>query len=430
MGYSIDIPTSKLAHYKFWTAAWLTIEPSKLPPAECLDIITREGPKWLHAPDAGIVDFMNHVNRIVACFKTAAKARLVHLGGRVPPSCDECDVLSENYDARVKCWCSGLFPVRTTLDATKLKACGCKAIERMIGEGEFVSAREDEWNSSELFSSSGLSSAMEELALCHGDIEKPPATCRGRQDQLGWPEVQAPDRKPSVTDDLDEMTYTSLYPTHERIRLSADAKHFFAVASGMSLVDPGIQAAIMDSGNDILIGDYCDAAAEDCLASLQKLGAAAFAFLKLCVYANLMNDWQFDHLVAQVIQFRIIGYWRDHALPHRPQGVYGSRMTARGSHRHIDLGMVVGIVSAALATGQTVTPSDYHAIVDTSVLINDLVDFRGDTWRNQRENVVLRGLRGSLCSYLDGMLCKCISGAAAMVRRGNIFAFLVMCFCN
>lgn len=113
-----------------------------------------------------------------------------------------------------------------------------------------------------------------------------------------WLEVRAPDRKPNRDVDMDEDTYRSLFPTNERIRLGADAKYFFAVATGVSLVDPGIQMAIADSGNDILIADYCDAATEDCLTSLQREGAATFSFLKLCVYAGRMTDWQFDLLVA------------------------------------------------------------------------------------------------------------------------------------
>lgn len=271
---------------------------------------------------------------------------------------------------------------------------------------------------------------MTELALSHSDIQPHPSTCNGAQGASAWPEVQAPDRKPSKDIDLDEETYDSLYPTTERIRFSSDAKHFFALASGVSLVDPGIHMAIADSGNDILIGDYCEAATEDRIKALQVDGAAAFSFLKLCVYAGMMTDWQFDHLVAQTVQFRIISYWRDHALSRRPKGVYGSRMNGMEVHRHIDLGMTVGIVSASMASGQTMTAEEYEDLVNVTVLINDLVDFRGDTWRNQRENVVLRGVRGNLCEYLDNLLCTCIGGSAIMIRRGRIFSLMIMCFCS
>lgn len=430
MAISKSVTVNKLAHYQAWVEAWLNVESSKLPAEQCLDVIKNQGPQWLQRVDCTLAENVASLRMIVACFKTAAKARVVLLGGKVPPWGDEWNVLSESYDARVKCSCTGLYPVTCPLDASDLKSCGCKAIERMVTEGELVSSKEDEWNSSAFFSAEGLSSAMTELALCHSDVQPSPSSCRREKQQPDWPEVQAPDRKPHLELDLDENTYHSLYPTHERIRLSSDAKHFFAVASGASLVDPGIQMAIADSGNDILIGDYCDAATEECLTDLQKIGAAAFAFLKLCVFAGSMTDWHFDHLVAQTIQFRIISYWRDHALSRRPQGVYGSRMTGMEVHRHIDLGMAVGIVSASMATGQIMTAEEYKDIVDTSVLINDLVDFRGDTWRNQRENVVLRGVRGCLCVYLDGLLSRCIRGAATTVGRGKIFALMIMCFCN
>lgn len=205
---------------------------------------------------------------------------------------------------------------------------------------------------------------------------------------------------------------------------------WIALASGVSLVHPGIHMAIADSGNESLIGDYCEAATENRIRALQVDGAAAFSFLKLCVYAGMMTDWQFDHLVAQTVQFRIISYWRDHALSRRPRGVYGRRMTGMEVHRYIDIGMTVGIVSASMASGQTMIAEEYEDLVNVTVLINDLVDFRGDTWRNQRENVVLRGVRGNLCEYLDNLLCDCIGGSAVMVRRGKIFALIIMCFCS
>jgi len=422
-----DIDASKMNHYRAWIEAWRTVAPSELPIEHCLGFISEEGPRWLHDLDGAAVGNRSRLQDIVACFKAAAKARAILLGGKIPPSCDACDVLSETFDARVDCDCPGLFPVPDNLGATELRSCGCKAIEHMMAEGQNVNSKEDEWNNSTFFSAQGLNSAMVELAMCHADSQEPPLACHGTAE---WPEVRAPDRKPTSHNDLDEETYHELFPTNERMRLSADAKHFFAIASGVSLVDPGIQMAIADSGNDILIGDYCDAATKDRLAALQKEGAAGFSFLKICVYSGLISDWHFDHLVAQIIQFRIVSYWRDHALPRRPRGVYGSRMTGREVHRHIDLGMVVAIVSASLSTGETMTADGYADLVDTTVLLNDLLDFRGDAWRKQRENVVLKGTRGCLCNYLDGLISECIRGAAGMIRRGMTFGLVVTTFCN
>jgi hypothetical protein len=422
-----SVDGSKMDHYREWIESWRTVAPSNLPVDHCLTFISEQGPRWLLDLDVAAPKNRSRLQDTVACFKAAAKARSILLGGKVPPSCDACDVLSENYDARVDCDCPGLFPVSDNLDATELGYCGCKAIERMMAEGHSVNSKENEWNNSTFFSSQGLTSAMVELALCHADSQEPPLACYGTTE---YPEVQAPDRKPTPDNDLDDETYHALFPTNERMRLSADAKHFFAIASGVSLVDPGIQMAIADSGNDILIGDYCDAATEDRLAALQKEGAAGFSFLKVCVYAGLMSDWQFDHLVAQIIQFRILSYWRDHAVSRRPRGVYGSRMTGREVHRHIDLGMVVAVVSASLSTGETITAGEYADLVDTTVLLNDLLDFRGDAWRKQRENVVLKGVRGCLCTYLDGLITECITGAAGMIRRGMTFGLVVTTFCN
>jgi hypothetical protein len=425
-----NMTSNKMAHYHAWTEAWRSTQPTELPPQECLDIITEKGPQWLRDVNDAAPAHTDNMRRIIACFKTAAKAHLILLGGDVPPTYELCDVLSENYDPRTKCDCSGLFPVSNSLDTIALKSCPCKSIQRMVKEGEAVNSREHEWNTSALFTSKHLSSAMLELSLSNADVQSSPYSCSGKHDKPDWPEVQAPDRKPNPKIDLDEQTYDSLYPTSERIRLSADAKHFFAISSGASLVDPGILMALADSGNDILIADYCEAASASSLLALQQTGAAAFAFLKLCVNAGMMSEHQLNDQIAQTIHFRVIGYWRDHALPRRPRGVYGSRMTGADVHRYIDLGTAVGVIGASLATGESMTAEDYHETVKTTALINDLVDFRGDTWRNQRENVVLRGVRGCLCVYLDGLMLDCIGGAAALTRRGMLFALNIMNFCN
>lgn len=96
--------------------------------------------------------------------------------------------------------------------------------------------------------------------------------------------------------------------------------------------------ALADLGNDILIADYCDAADEETINLLQKTGAAAVSFLRLCNMAGVIADWQFDVVAASVLQFRTLGYYRDHAQPRLPQGLFGSRQTGNTVHRHIDLG--------------------------------------------------------------------------------------------
>lgn len=295
MAVKEDVIDNKLAHYRAWSRAWLDVGPSTLPTGQCMAIFAKLGPLWLQEQGTTDNESMDLMHVVISCFKAATKAQLVPLDGRKPPSRDEYNVLSENYDARVECKCDGIFPVSSSYDKAQLNSCGCAAIERMIDVGNLVNDKEDEWNNSTFFTQQGLSLAMTELVLCHADTEPSALSCHGeKQGSAQWPEVRAPDRKPDPDLDLDKDTYRSLFPTNEQIRLSADAKYFFAIATGASIVDPGIQMAIADSGNDILIADYCDAATENCLESLQKEGAAAFSFLKLCVYAGRMTDWQFD----------------------------------------------------------------------------------------------------------------------------------------
>lgn len=62
-------------------------------------------------------------------------------------------------------------------------------------------------------------------------------------------------------------------------------------------------------------------------------------------------------------------------------------MDAIADHRHVDLGVAVEIVDASLATGQTMTSDGYFDLIDTLILFNDLVDFRGDTWRSQKKTL-------------------------------------------
>lgn len=169
MGSLNSETTSKMEHYLAWIEAYRTASPSDLPAEDCLAFVKEEGPQWLSRADDATIG--NRLHDIASCFKVAAKARVILLGGKVPPSCDSRDVLSENYDARVDCPydCPGLSQVSNEMDTDQLKACGCKAIERMINEGQIVNSKEEEWNTSTFFSSQGLSLAVEELAMCHTD---------------------------------------------------------------------------------------------------------------------------------------------------------------------------------------------------------------------------------------------------------------------
>ena len=104
-----NITDNKLAHYQAWSKAWLALEPSTLPPDQCLDILTKQGPLWLQGQGTTDLESIDLMHVIISCFKAATKAQLVNLGGRIPPSRDEYNVLSENYDARVDCRCERIY---------------------------------------------------------------------------------------------------------------------------------------------------------------------------------------------------------------------------------------------------------------------------------------------------------------------------------
>lgn len=52
-------------------------------------------------------------------------------------------------------------------------------------------------------------------------------------------------------------------------------------------------------------------------------------------------------------------------------------MTGLTVHRHIYLGLMVGVAGASLATGETTKEAEFMQLMETCVLINDLLDFRG-----------------------------------------------------
>jgi hypothetical protein len=351
------------------------------------------------------------------------------LGGSIPPSCDETNILSQNYDPRTNCSCAGLYPVPADLDLEGVLAqSGCDAIKAMIHMAEVVNKRKQEWNIHDLFTTEKLEAAMTELALINSDQQPAPTTCFGTVATI--PKLSAPDRRPNPHCDTEGTLYNQLFPTHEQVKLCADAKYFFAMACGAGHLDDGLLRAIADSGNDILIGDYCEAADAQTLSLLQSVGAAAMAFLKLCNLAGLLTDWQFDNHVASTIQFRVLGYFRDHTQRQIPEGLYGSRMTGMNVHRHIDVAIYIGVMAASIATGEQLSEVEYMQLSEVCSLINDLIDFRSDTMRKQRENTVLRGIRGCLCRYLDELVTSCLVQVCRAIRSSRTNAIVVMSFCN
>lgn len=142
--------------------------------------------------------------------------------------------------------------------------------------------------------------------MSSSDIQPIPDTCQGSGITNPIPEIRAPDREPNPDCDSDSTVYDSLFPAINKIKLCSDAKYFFAIACGGSLVDGGLLRAIADAGNHPLIGDYCEAADEETMNFLQQESAAAAAFLKLCSFTEVVSRSLFNNLVAFLIQSRVL----------------------------------------------------------------------------------------------------------------------------
>lgn len=368
------------------------------------------------------------LRHIVVSFRHRLAAKELLLGGKVPPTCDETNIVLHRYDPRTGCECSGLYPVPSDASAESvLNDSGCLAAKRMTEVAKMVIDKEDEWNPCDLFTSKSLLDAIEELILSNKDEEPSPPTCQG---PITLDDVEAPDRRPNPDCDTELSVFHQLYPTNEQIKILTDAKYFFAMACGGGLCDDGMAKAVAEAANNILIADYCEAADEKSMRILQQVGAAANAFLKLCTLAGIMTDWQFNNNLAVNIQFCVLGYYRDCSRARRPNGIYGSRVTELLTHRYIDLAIYVGVVNASMGIGEEITKKQYELLAEACVYVNDLADFRSDAKRKLRENVMLRGIRGNLCRYLDGSISSCLQRTVDAVKSSPVNALVVMGICN
>lgn len=348
---------------------------------------------------------------------------------RKRPSDPLLDVLSQNYDPRAECNCEGTYPVPKGMDIQAQSE--CQAVKNTVAVMQKAIAGEKQWNSPKgLFTPEKLQAAVFEVIHANADERPAPQTCQGSDPAALIPEIQAPDRRPDSQCDSDWEVFRQLYPTAEQVKLCADAKHLCAIACGGSLINDGLARAVADAGNDILVGDYCEAADEKTISLLQRMGGAAVAFLKLCNLAGQVTDWQFQNLVACIIQCRVLGFYRDHARSRLPGGLYGSRMTGLVVHRHIDTSIYFCVLSASIATGEHLTEEAYMRLSEVCTLINDLTDLRGDTKRKQRENTVLRGIRGSVCDYLDGLIMRCLLLARKVIQSSKLSALVVLGYIN
>lgn len=426
---SLSIQPDLLNVYLAWADAWLldsnglNSEPAEVP-------LTLDELSELFK-DSNLHQLMSHskLMHAISSFRHHLAAGRVTFGGSQPPSCGETDLLSEEYNPQTDCTCDKV-PLKNGSTATPPQKTACGAHRGMLDAMNRVLDRQDEWNSTDLFTEEKLRAAVNELIAANTEIEFSSDTCQGCETINSIPAIKAPDRKPNPGVDGNKIMFNQLYPTAEQIKMCTDAKYFGVIACGAGSCDEGLARAIADSCNDILIGDYCEAADAKGLKMLQQTGAAAISFLKLCTMAGRVSDWQFDNLAAYMIQCRVLGFFRDHQRPHLPDGIYGSRMTGLAVHRHIDVAAFHGIMTASIATGQQLSEKEYMKTVEACVYISDFVDFRGDTMRKQRESPIVRGIHGNLCSYLDGMIVRALDTAIDVIETSDVGAMVVMGYCN
>ncbi|RAL13286.1 uncharacterized protein BO97DRAFT_413729 [Aspergillus homomorphus CBS 101889] len=425
--------SSRLEVYHAWVDTWLRAETSEDDSSDSPPLELETMAALLQDANLSQLRDPTLLRQVVTSFQQRYRNGEITLGGSQPASCDATDLLSARYDPRVECACDGISPMSATSEADLMIAQkSCRSVEKMLRALAEVSERSAEWNGHGLFTKDKLHAAVEELTFCNLDLQtlSTLTVCTGAN-AASLPPLRAPDRRPNPACDSAPHAFQTYFPTAERIKFCADAKYFHAMACGGGGVDEGLVRAIADAGNDVLIGDYCEAAPAGTLRLLQRTGAAATGFLKLCTLAGVLSDWQFAILAAAHIHFRVVGYYRNHATGRLPDGLYGSRMTQLTTHRHIDIAIAVGIVTASLATGnQQLTEAQYMRLSRATTLINDLVDLRSDAMRKQRENPVLRGIRGSVCGYLNTQVRDCIAGAAELVESSPLLALVTMAFCN
>ncbi|PWY82775.1 hypothetical protein BO83DRAFT_305002 [Aspergillus eucalypticola CBS 122712] len=433
MGNIIGKPVPKihLSFYLSWVNIWLSL-PDPAPGQDTTDLTPTEQVKVFLQESSSPLPSYSALKRVASSFRRSLDNGQIRLGGGDAPSCSVTNLASADYDPNSNCTCNGLYPVPADADiACIVERADCTAIRNTHQALQTVLKRKSEWNTTSLFSPRNLIEAVTELLLANVDVQDPPTTCQDPAEVTNLRNIRAPDRRPSPQNDTVDVIHRQLYPAAEDVKFCTDAKYYFVLGAIHS--DPahdGLIRAIADAGNDILVADYCEVADEATLKVLQQTGAAAVAFLKLCVLSGLFSEWAFDNMMASMLHFRVLGYYRDHARGRLPAGVYGSRMTSLTAHRYVDLGLFFAVASASVWTKRQVNETEYTLLSIACTLINDLVDLRSDTARKQRENVVLRGVRGNLCEYLDRVMFECLETATLAVQMNPTYAYVLMAFCN
>lgn len=407
--------------YLSWVDAWMNADPITLP---AHGVISEEDAKAITHGEAS----KQVLYKAVANFHHDPQSRILGTEASMPSS-DDTDLLFGSYDPRVDCSCEGLSPTAQTVasqDARSFSEGKCHAIDRLWQAVDTVTARSDEWCGHGLFTTADLRLAAQSLVLLNTDTRPLAKTCFSTTVD----EIQAPDRKVSQLVDSSPEEHRARFPTFEQVKLCSDAKYFISIACGISKCDEGLSRAVTDASNDILIGDYAEAADESTLKLMSKSGAAAVAFLKICRMSGTIDGWHLDILAASSIHFRVLSYYRDHARPRLPGGIYGSNMSNLLGHRIIDLGIISPIVIASLATGERIDEDQFRQLYYATVLLNDLIDLRSDAMRKQRENPVLRGMTDDMCGYLSSRMRECIAAVTQMVTDSQLTALVALGFCN
>ncbi|KAK2735930.1 hypothetical protein FQN57_001070 [Myotisia sp. PD_48] len=229
------------------------------------------------------------INKAVQAFQYYLREGQITMGGKTPASDPVIDILSQKYDPRVDCDCDGVYSVPDDMDIEAHSQ--CVSVRTMLAATQKVIQRHDEWYlEGGLFSPEKLSLAVSEALHFNANTQPLPDICQGPQTLNEIPYVQAPDRRPHKRHDTAAEIYHRLYPTTEKIKLCTDAKYYFAVACSAGMIEEGLARAMADAGNDILIGDYCEAAEKEEIKSLQRTGGAALAFIRLCHLGGHFTD--------------------------------------------------------------------------------------------------------------------------------------------
>ncbi|TLD25740.1 High-affinity methionine permease [Venturia nashicola] len=365
----------------------------------------------------------------VAKFQQDSRSHSISIGGKVAPTCDDTDLLSASFDPRTECDCDGLAPTEDKFllcDARDFAGSKCKAVEAMWEKSDKVVDRCEEWNGHGIFTAETLLEGVQELTLINTNLQPPAKTCFSTTVDV----IEAPDRRRNEQVDSVKEVFSKGFPTFEDLKMSADAKWFVGIASGVSKCDAGIARAMADAANDVIVGDYCEAADPRTLKILQYTGVAAFAFLKLCQIAGVIDDWHLDVLAAGSIHFRVLSYHRDHARPRLSRAFYGSNLSRLEAQRYTDLGIASPIVIASVASGQKLTGQEYRKLSRACVFLNDMFDIRSDATRVQRENPIMRGVRENVCEFLSRMMIECIELVTSLVSSNTLAGSVVLAFTN